>query len=133
MATHTDRQRALERAHRQGVRVERLRGSDDTYSASSVSRPGEFYLLRVVDGEAQHIGTACEGYDRGHYCVHQARVEEAAGLVEREQQVLPAAFVLNVPDEGIVEIPLEPAVDPREMAPLQTAGPRGRKSLFGGV
>ncbi len=59
--------------------------------------------------------------------------EEAAGLVEREQQVLPAAFVLNVPDQGIVEIPLEPAVEEREMAPLQTAGPRGRKALFGGV
>ncbi len=121
MATHTEKQRALERAHRQGVRVERLRGSDDTYSASSVSRPGEFYLLRVVDGEAQHVGMACEGYERGHYCVHQARVEEAAGLVEREQQVLPA---------GIEELPV---VDPREMAPLQTVGPHGRKALFGGV
>lgn len=100
------RQRALDRAHREGVRALRMRHSADTWAATSVSRPGEFYLLVVREGRAEHLGVGCEGSERGLVCKHVAIVEEAAVLLVAPQPRLVGA-VSSAPVElgGLCEVP----------------------------
>ena len=72
---------AAERADKAGLRVYRIRGSEDLWIVESRSLPGECYMLQTVEGHVVHVTQPCEGCDRGHCCIHLGAVAERAGLL----------------------------------------------------